>query len=289
MVDTLEASKKIKPELKVGDDTAGSLSFIIDSKGNPSRTDGTGCYGGLIDMPPKCGAVVSVIQAGTPEYNETTLQEKDDYLSYCVYGSPFKHAFTEPDVSMMLDLGLAPFNTHVASNIMMLGMFSVRQIWSKPHRIKIFNGLVEAGVEPNMAFLLSEGVCAGSGLYKFGSGYSSHTVIDLIRMGKHDCNNFLTCDVQRHVPNFYINPLYKSVHTCFMSGTKLSHSHESDSLQLFIGRKFSVVAKEEVAANPFAVKSVTPSKDTDKYATYDDMITALVSFSKELSKAIKES
>lgn len=122
------------------------------------------------------------------------------YLKYVMEESPFKSVFMNTFEEAVRDSTVV-VTSEAPSNLMVGGLICTRYLWELPHHIRLFNDLVENGVEKGIAFLFlhffqySETDSSQLLALRYGAG--THEVMDPLNGGLDYCKNYLENNPKR--------------------------------------------------------------------------------------------
>lgn len=91
------------------------------------------------------------------------------FIEWLINHSPYQSTFISKDAKKTFDDGVLVFKTDVPSNLLAGGAFASRAITEYARIAKVWHGLVEAGCNPDVAFMYSHYFTNGDGVYGTGA------------------------------------------------------------------------------------------------------------------------
>ena len=229
--------------------------------------------------------IVSRIQQKGAMHNDEHHADVIKYYDWLFNVSPYSSVFITKSGEEAVKSKWMVINCEVPSNLMMSALQASRIPWEYHSTMWVLNDLTEAGVEPNLAFLIGMHMRGGEfrkGSADWSAGESEHRCLDVGKLDEKaikafinsapvNCNDLYSKETEYAIPH-RVNSLWGSGGAGTLKGYILNNYNVDDLL--------SDAVKSDVDLNPFRKKEVVKAGMHD----YADSVKAMAIFSKNISK-----
>lgn len=210
------------------------------------------------------------------------------YLKYVMEESPFRSVFMNTFEEAVGDSTVV-VTSEAPSNLMVGGLVCTRYLWEFPHHIRLFNDLVDSGIEKGIAFLFlhffNYSTTDSSQLLTLRYGSGGHEVMDPLNEEFDYCKNYLEDNPKSLNPLFHVASKYSEPYS--IHGIWRTRKNTQDSLREFIHSvwKDALSSKNHntPCLNPF--KKAIRNNASNPSGPYEDVIKLCV---EHLVPAFKE-